>query len=240
MFLKRDISLGQYIYRESFIHNLDPRLKLISLFVIGIWLIFLKGNIALLFFCLPLIYMVFKSRIPFKIWYKGFRIFLWFFFIILFFYIWSESRPFQIDIAFFLRLRNGLSSGVLAAIRWAILIGFCLLFTMTTSPPEITTALESLLKPLKKIGFPVHELSIMAGLTLHFLPVLKEETDRLIRIKTVQGIDFEADNFIERLQNIIRLISPLIHRLFRHSETLAMAMESRGYSYNKANAERDV
>ena len=240
MFLRKDISLGQYFYCESFVHNLDPRVKLLALFVIGLGLIFLGEDIALLFFGIFLFYIVFISRIPFAVWYKGFRLFLWFFSIMILFYVWSGYCSSQPDMHLLLRLKNGLSLGVMAATRWAILIGFCFLLTMTTTPPEITLALESLLNPLRKIRFPVHDLSVMAGLTMHFLPILKEETDRLIKARMVQGIDFNSDNLVERLHNIISLISPLIHRLYRHSETVAMAMESRGYCYSKAKGARNI
>lgn len=238
-FLK-DITLGRYIYRESFIHNLDPRVKLISLILIGVGLIFLKGLFPLILLSLFLLYTLNISRIPFNIWYRGYRIFLWFFLIMILFYGWSGYQNSQPHIHWLFRLKNGLSIGLLASVRWAILIGLCSVLTMTTTPSEITRALESLLNPLRKIRFPVHELSIMSGLTMHFLPLLKEETDRLIKAAMAQGIDFNEPGFSKRLHNILGIISPLMQRLYRRSEAVAMAMEARGYSYNKGRGEGKI
>jgi energy-coupling factor transport system permease protein len=154
----------------------------------------------------------------------------------LLFYGWAGfSSSESIDVL--IRLKTGFLSGILASVRWAIFIGFCFLLTMTTTPSDLTWALQVLLNPLHKIRFPVHDLSVMAGLALHFLPLLKEEADRLIKVKKIRGTAFDSGTFTEKLHNIIGLIPILIKRIIRRSEVISMAMEARGYSYKNTNAQ---
>ena len=228
-FLK-DINLGQYIYRNSHIHNLDPRVKLLSLIFLGTGLIFLKGVFCLSCLGLLLMALIFFADIPFGIWFKGFRIFIWFFIIMLIFYGWAGYNSSEF-INVLLKLKTGFLSGILAVARWAIFIGFCFLLTMTTMPSDLTWALQVLLNPLRKIRFPVHDLSVMAGLALHFLPLLKEEADRLIKVKKIRGITIDSGAFSEKLHKIIGLIPILIQRIFRRTELISLAMEARGYSH---------
>ncbi len=230
-----DISLGRYIYRESLIHHLDPRVKLISLLFLGTGIIFLKDPLSILFLGIFLIFTVALSRIPYKTWYKGFRLFIWFFLIIISFYAFSGYSSSESSINLLLSLLNG----ILIIIRWAIMIGFCFILTMTTTPPEIAYALEKLLSPLKKIKIPIHDLCIMCSLTIHFLPLLKEEIDRIIKARMIQGIDFSAGSITERVHNLAGLVTPLIHRLYRRSENMALAMEARGYSCHGTKGNRN-
>lgn len=230
----QDITLGQYIYRSSLIHNLDPRVKLLSLICIGISLIFLKGMFCLSCLSLLLLATIFLANIPFGLWFKGFRILIWFFIIMLIFYGWAGYRSSE-SIAILLRLKKGFFLGILVAARWAIFIGFCFLFTMTTTPSDLTWTLQVLLNPLKRIGFPVYDLSVMAGLALHFLPLLKEEAERVVKAKKIRGIAIDSGAFSERLHNIIGLIPILILRIFHRSEMISLAMEARGYSDKKPN-----
>lgn len=235
-----DITLGQYIHRESFIHRLDPRTKLLSLGIISSGLIFLKGVFPLLCFCLLLFLTLRLSRIPLKVWFQGFRIFVWFFIIIIFLYSWSGYHSSGVG-SILLKYKTGLLQGILAAVRWAILIGFCFILTTVTTPSDLTWALEYLFSPLTKIRVPVHDLSMMAGLALHFLPLLKEEADRIIKVKMMQGVSFDSGSYPERVKNMIGIIPILIHRIFHRSERIALAMEARGYPDKKAEAHhRDV
>jgi energy-coupling factor transport system permease protein len=99
---------------------------------------------------------------------------------------------------------------------------------MTTSPSDLTWTFQALLGPFRKIGFPVDDISIMAGLSLHFLPLLKEEAERLIMVTKARGIRFDSGGIFERIRHIIGLVPPLLIRIFRRSERIALAMEARG------------
>ena len=191
----RDIALGRYIHQDSFIHRLDPRIKLLSLCAIGAGLLLLKTMVSLLMLGLLLVCVLMISHTPVKSWLRGFLIFGWFFAILIFLYGWRGYSGANFPLPLGVRIHYGLLAGIAAASRWAILIGFCFLLTMTTPPSDLTWTFQALLGPLRTIGFPVDDISIMAGLSLHFLPLLKEEADRLIMVQRARGIRFESGSF---------------------------------------------
>jgi len=230
MGMVRNIALGRYIYQESFIHRLDPRVKLLSLCAIFAGLVLLKSMVSLLMLGLLLVYVLMFSHVPVRAWLKGFRLFIWFFTVLMILYGWHGYRGADLLLPICLRIRYGILAGVIAATRWLLLIGFCFLLTMTTSPSDLTWTFQALLGPFRKVGFPVDDISIMAGLSLHFLPLLKEEAERLIMVTKARGIRFDSGGFFERVRHIIGLVPPLLIRIFRRSERIAMAMEARGYA----------
>lgn len=225
--MMRDIALGRYFYQDSFIHRLDPRIKLLSLCAIGAGLILLKTVISLLMLGLLLACILMISHVPVKAWLKGFRIFVWFFAILVLLYGWRGYRDAGLTLPMWSRIHFGLLAGMTAAIRWLILIGFCFLLTMTTPPSDLTWTFQALLGPFRRIGFPVDDISIMAGLSLHFLPLLKEEADRLIMVQKARGIRFDSGGYCQRARRIIGLVPLLLIRIFRRSEKVALAMEAR-------------
>jgi energy-coupling factor transport system permease protein len=155
------------------------------------------------------------------------------------FYGWAGYSS-SASIAILLKLKDGFFLGILAAARWALFIGFCFLLTMTTTPSDLTWTLQVLLNPLQRIRFPVHDLSVMAGLALHFLPLLKEEAERLVKVKKIRGMAIDSGVLSERLHHIIGLIPILIQRIFHRSEMISLAMEARGYSDKKANGHETI
>lgn len=119
--------------------------------------------------------------------------------------------------------------GLLLGLRLILLILSTTIMTLTTSPLAITDALENLLGPLKKIKFPVHELSMMLTIALRFIPTLLEETDKIMKAQMARGADFESGNLLKRAQNMVPLLVPLFVSAFRRADDLAVAMESRCY-----------
>ena len=228
----KDIALGQYIYCDSSIHRLDPRIKIISFILIGIGLLFVSGILGLVSMGLLLLVTLFLSHIPIKVWLKSFVIFIWFFVLILVFHGWGSMANARHSPMTYL---DGLWMGGLAAMRWVVFIGFCFLLTMTTSPSDLMRSFQFLLHPLNKIRFPVHDLSFMAGLTLHFIPLMKEEANRLMKVKMMQGVNFDSGRWSERVHHLVGLIPLLIQRIFLRTEKLAMAMEARGFSDKKGD-----
>src|SRR5699024_8102246 len=103
------------------------------------------------------------------------------------------------------------------------------LLTLTTTPIEITDAIESLLKPFKKVKLPVHELALMMSISLRFIPTLMEETDKISKAQASRGVDFKTGKVKDRISAIIPLLVPLFVSAFKRAEELAMAMEARGY-----------
>jgi len=124
---------------------------------------------------------------------------------------------------------EGLRQGILMTLRLLFLIIISSLLTFTTSPVALTDGIERLLKPLKKIGFPAHELAMMMTIALRFIPTLLEETDRIMKAQMARGADFTSGNIIRRARNMIPLLVPLFISAFRRADELATAMEARCY-----------
>ena len=113
--------------------------------------------------------------------------------------------------------------------RILMLIAGTFLLTYTTSPIALTDGLESLLGPLKKLHFPVHELSMMMCIALRFIPTLIEETDKIMSAQKARGADFESGNIFSRVKALVPILVPLFISAFRRADELATAMECRCY-----------
>ena len=124
---------------------------------------------------------------------------------------------------------EGIIKGFLISLRLLLLIIVSSLLMFTTSPLLLTDALEDLLKPLKKIGFPAHELAMMMTIAMRFIPTLLEETDKIMKAQQARGVDFESGNFINRAKQMVPILVPLFISAFRRADELAMAMEARCY-----------
>lgn len=226
-----DISLGQYYPQQSFFHRLDPRTKLIAVFcqMTGL-LISFKASVLLMFIVVTAL-MAASSRVPLGLLLKNLRPFIWLFlFTLLVHLLWTEGRV----IAHLPLIRatitaEGAFLGLIYSLRLALLIVIAALLTLTTSPVELTDALERLLKPLKRLRAPVHEIVMMLTLSLRFIPTLLEEAQRIKNAQMSRGMSFEG-SLIRRMKNIVPLILPLFFSAFRRADELAMAMDSRCYT----------
>jgi len=123
----------------------------------------------------------------------------------------------------------GLKQAIFISIRLLAIIVVTTLLTLTTSPIAITDGLETLLKPLKKWRFPVHEFALMMSIALRFIPTLMEETEKIMKAQMARGVDFSSGSLVKRGKAIIPLLVPLFVGAFKRAEDLAMAMEARGY-----------
>ncbi|WP_127836553.1 energy-coupling factor transporter transmembrane component T family protein [Clostridium prolinivorans] len=227
----KDITLGQYIPGESFVHKLDPRIKIIisiifisSLFIINNF----KGYIFVVAFIATTIII---SKVPFKFIYKGLKpifILLIFTAFINIFMTTGEGTP-LIHWKFIKIYKEGLILAAFMIIRLTFLIIGTSLLTLTTSPIELTDGIEKLLNPFRKIGIPSHELAMMMTIALRFIPTLMDETDKIMKAQMARGADFESGNLFARAKNLIPLLVPLFISSFRRADELAMAMEARCY-----------
>ena len=125
--------------------------------------------------------------------------------------------------------KEGVSVAFFMALRLIYLVVGASLMTLTTTPNDLTDGLESVLSPLKKIKVPVHEISMMMSIALRFIPILMEETDRIMKAQKARGADFESGNLIQKAKAMIPLLVPLFISAFRRANDLAMAMEARCY-----------
>ena len=229
----KDITLGQFFPGNSVIHRLDARCKLllVIVYIVALFLCnsFATYGIALLF----LVTAIALSRIRLKALFKGMKtllIIIIFTALINMFYTPGEVL---VEFWIFKITREGLRNAFFLVLRIIMLISGTFLLTYTTSPIDLTDGLESLLSPLKKIRFPVHELAMMMSIALRFIPTLIEETDKIISAQKARGADFESGNIFRRAKALIPILIPLFISAFRRAEELATAMECRCYHGGK-------
>ncbi|MBQ3192427.1 MAG: energy-coupling factor transporter transmembrane protein EcfT [Oscillospiraceae bacterium] len=226
----KDITLGQYFPGNSIIHRLDPRTKLIMLVVYIVALFMASGWVAygaMLAFLLTVIKI---STIPPKSILKGMKplvMILVFTGILNLFF--TQEGELLIDFWIIRIYTGGLSRAAMMMARILMLITCTFLLTYTTSPIALTDGLEALMGPLKKVGVPVHELSMMMCIALRFIPTLIEETDKIMCAQKARGADFENGSLIERARALIPILVPLFISAFRRADELATAMECRCY-----------
>lgn len=226
----KDITLGQYFPGSSIIHRLDPRTKLIGL-IVYIIALFSAGNwvsyaVMLAFLCVT----VALSKIPVKAIFTGMKplvMILIFTGLLNLFFTAGETelvRVWRITITL-----EGVTRAIFMVVRILMLISATFLLTYTTSPIQLTDGMESLLRPLKKIRVPVHELAMMMCIALRFIPTLIEETDKIISAQKARGADFENGSLLQRVKALIPILVPLFISAFRRADELATAMECRCY-----------
>ncbi len=225
----RDITLGQYYRGESFIHDLDPRTKIVCTLVYIIML-FIAGTFwGLAFSALCLGVTVAVSKVPPAFIFRGLKpVFL----IILFTFVlnmFMYDGKIIFELGFLHVTEEGLHKAFFMAARLILLIIGSSLLTLTTRPIGLTDGIESLLKPLNKIGVPSHELAMMMTIALRFIPTLLEETDKIMKAQQARGADFETGNIFSRARKLIPILVPLFISAFRIAQDMAMAMEARCY-----------
>lgn len=226
----KDITLGQFYPTKSKIHSLDARTKLFAtlIFMISIFVIdqFWPYLVAFI-----LMFIIAKlSNIPVSYVIKGVKPLRWiilFTFVINIFFVSGGKIFFEFG---FLKITEiGVRTAIFMAIRLIMLVVGTSLLTLTTSPIELTDGIENACSPLKKIGFPAHELAMMMTIALRFIPTLLDETDKIMKAQMSRGADFESNNIINRAKNMVPLLIPLFVSAFRRADELAMAMEARCY-----------
>ena len=226
----KDITLGQYFPGNSVIHRLDPRTKLIMLVVYIVALFMATGWVAYGVLFAALVWVIKISTIPVKSIVKGMKplvmILIFTGLLNLFF---TQEGTLLVDFWIIKIYSGGLSRAAMMVVRILMLITCTFLLTYTTSPIALTDGLEALMNPLKKVGVPVHELSMMMCIALRFIPTLIEETDKIMCAQKARGADFENGSLIDRAKALIPILVPLFISAFRRADELATAMECRCY-----------
>mgnify|MGYP000407691172 CR=1 FL=1 len=225
----KDITLGQFFPGDTLAHKLDPRTKLLVTVFYVVALFTAKSYIAYGVLILTLIVAVRISRVGAKALFKGLKPVL---FIIAFTALLNLFYTPGTELCHFWIFRitiEGVRAAITMMLRITLLIMGTFLLTYTTSPIRLTDGLESLLGPLKKIKVPVHELAMMMSIALRFIPILLEETDKIMKAQIARGADFESGNMLQRAKAMIPILVPLFVSAFRHANDLAMAMEARCY-----------
>lgn len=227
----RDITIGQYYATESVIHKLDPRVKVVCTFAYIISLFCfnqLSGYIiaALFFLCITKL-----SKVPFKFIVRGIRPVLFMLvFTAMLNLLWTSGGNVIVKFGIITITEEGIERTVFMALRLVFLIIGSSIMTLTTTPNQLTDAIEKLLKPLNRIKVPVHEIAMMMSIALRFIPILIEETDKIMKAQLARGADFESGNIFRRIKSMAPIIIPLFVSAARRASDLALAMDARCYN----------
>ena len=225
----RDITLGQYYQTDSPIHRMDPRVKLVGTIIYLISLFVYKNltayGIALLFLAAVII----LSQVPFSYVVRGIKSIVVLLLITAVFNVFLTPGDTILSFWHFHITREGLSNAFYMAVRLLMLIVGSSLMTLTTTPNNLTDGMEKLLKPLNYIKVPVHEVSMMMSIALRFIPILLEETDKIMKAQMARGADFKSGNLMRKAKAMIPILVPLFISAFRRANDLALAMEARCY-----------
>ena len=225
----KDITLGQYFPGNSLLHRFDPRSKIIFtvLFIAAIFLC--KGLVSYGITLLILLMMIGISKVQPRVFLKGMKPVVFIVGCTAILNLFYTSGTVLWSWGILKITEEGIWKAGFMVLRILMLIACTLLLTYTTSPILLTDGLEKLLRPLKKLNFPVHELSMMMSIALRFIPTLIQETDKIISAQKARGADFDSGNLIQKAKALIPILIPLFISSFRRAEELAIAMECRCY-----------
>ena len=225
----REVTLGQYYPVDSVIHRLDPRVKLlgtvlflISLFIVKSWIMYGVAAVALAI-------LIKISNVPFRCMTRGLKSIVILLLISVSFNLFLTPGEVLVQVWILKITREGLHIALMMGARLILLVLGSSLMTLTTTPNQLTDGLEKGLGALKKVGVPVHEISMMMSIALRFIPILIEETDKIMKAQQARGADFESGNLLQRAKAMVPILVPLFISAFRRANDLAMAMEARCY-----------
>ena len=222
--------LGRFLQGDSFIHRLDPRTKFLATFLFII-IVFLANN-WLTYFILAIFTMLalLASKIPMSFFWNGVKPLLWvILFTVVLQMVFTTGGEVYVEWYFIKITSYGVINAIFIFLRFMFIIFISTLMTLTTPPLQIADAMESIIKPLGKIGVPVHEIALMLSIALRFVPTLMDEAQKIMNAQRARGVDFGEGNLFEQMKAIIPILIPLFVSSFNRAEDLATAMEARGY-----------
>lgn len=227
----KDISLGQYFPGNSLVHKLDPRVKLLLTIAFIVSLFLCRGVVPYAIMAIFLISVIIITRINIKLILKSLKpIFILLLFTSLLNIFYTSEGRVLLSFGPVIITSGGVYTAIFMVVRIILLVaGTFVMLSYTTSPIMLTDGLESLLSPLKKIKFPVHELSMMMSIALRFIPTLIDETDKIMSAQRSRGAAFDTGGIIKRAKALIPVLIPLFINAFRRADDLALAMECRCY-----------
>ncbi len=225
----REITLGQYYPADSVVHRLDPRTKLFGTLVFIVSL-FISTNIwGYVLASIALAAVIRLTKVPFSFMVRGLKAIMVLLLISVSFNLFLTSGEVLVKVWIFRIAREALRLAGFMAARLVYLVLGSTIMTLTTTPNELTDGLEKSMGFLGRVGVPVHEISMMMSIALRFIPILVEETDKIMKAQMARGADFESGNLIQRVKAMVPLLVPLFISAFRRATDLAMAMEARCY-----------
>ena len=225
----RDITLGQYYPVDSLLHRLDPRVKLMGTLVFIVSLFLFENFIGYIVATAFLVSMIILSKVPFKFMVRGLKAIVVLLLVTVLINLFATPGEAVWSFWKLSITREGIRTAAFMMVRLIYLIIGSSIMTLTTTPKSLTDGLEKSLSPLNKIKVPVHEIAMMMSIALSFIPILLEETDKIMKAQMARGADFESGNVIRRVKSLVPLLVPLFVSAFRRAGDLAMAMEARCY-----------
>lgn len=222
--------LGRYIPGNSIIHRLDPRSKLVAMILLIIIAFWANNPITNLILFIATGIFVVLSAVPLSFFIKGLRsMFFLIAFTTLFQLFFISGGHVLFEIGFIKITSYGIEQAGIIFCRFVLIIFFSTLLTLTTMPLSLATAVESLLGPLKRFKVPVHEIGLMLSMSLRFVPTLMDDTIRIMNAQKARGVDFGEGNVIQKVKAMIPILIPLFATSLKRADSLATAMEARGY-----------
>ena len=226
----KNITLGQFFPGDSFIHRLDPRTKILATMALIVAVFCCRGFVGFGVIAAFVVLSAYSTGINMKFLVKGIKPIL---FIVAFTFVLNifvqKSGESLVSFWIINITTGGLRTATYMAVRLIMLVVSSQLMTLTTSPIALTDGLESLMKPLKRLHFPSHEIAMMMSIALRFIPTLLEEADKIMKAQMARGADFESGKLLQRAKAMVPLLVPLFVSAFRRADDLAMAMEARCY-----------
>ena len=231
MRLFQDITLGQYMPGDSLLHSLDPRTKKVSLILLIVTIFSVDGLYPLLAIGLLIGIILKLSSLPAAFVLRGVGLFFWLFaFTALFHLFFTPGDPISPFPLWGVTVtRQGLFQGTTIFMQLFAVILLANIFSLTTSPGEITLGLEKSLAPFKRFGVRPEEVSLMVSLIIRFIPILKEETIKIVNAQKARGVNFDRGGVAKRAGNVVSIFGPLFSGIFARADNLALSMESRGF-----------
>ncbi len=224
-----DMAIGQYFPGSSFVHRMDPRVKIVLLFFYLVGLFAVNNPISYGIFTAFTLILMKSTKIPMLTMLKSVKPLMWIIIFTFIIHLFTVPGQELMKLGPFTMTVEGVTRGFFISLRLVLLLLFSSLLTFTTSPLKLTDAMETLMNPLKRVGIPAHELAMMMTIALRFVPTLIEETDKIMKAQQSRGANFSSGPLMERIRNVVPIIVPLFISAFRRADELAMAMEARCY-----------
>ena len=224
-----DMTIGQYFPGQSFVHRMDPRVKIVLLFFYLVGLFAVNSPVSYGIFTVFTLFLMKSTKIPMLTMLKSVKPLMWIIIFTFIIHLFTVPGQELLKLGPFTMTLEGVIRGFFISLRLVLLLLFSSLLTFTTSPLKLTDAMETLMNPLKRVGIPAHELAMMMTIALRFVPTLIEETDKIMKAQQSRGANFSSGPLMERIRNVVPIIVPLFISAFRRADELAMAMEARCY-----------
>lgn len=222
--------LGRYVPGQSIVHQLDPRSKLLAMFIYLVIIFWANNLVTNVILTLVTLGMILISKVKLGFFFNGLKpMFGLILFTTLFQLFFTKGGSPIFEMGFLTITTYGLSQAILIFMRFILITCTSTLLTLTTTPLSLADAVESLLHPLKLVKVPVHEIGLMLSLSLRFVPTLMDDATRIMNAQRARGVEFNEGNLVQRVKSTIPILIPLFASSFKRADALALAMEARGY-----------